>query len=191
MSESQAATETEELSFDDLLVRVGGLVEEIEQQAGEDVQALVFELLDLLEAYHREGVTRLAMSVPPEALESAHEDPLVAHLLETYLGDEAEDSAPDAVVDEAIEEIRPYVHSHGGEMEVLSIDGGVVTLRLMGSCDGCPSSSATLTQGVESILRDRWPGFRELRVEGQDEEEAGHSHDSGEQLLQIQSLRRD
>lgn len=190
MSEMAQDVHEEELSFEDLIVRVGVLVEELEGHPDEQVRDKVFELLDLMEAYHREGVTRLAMAVPPEALEAAHEDPMVSHLLEAYLGHEASDDEPDEVVEDALEEIRPYVHSHGGEMEVLSVDDGVVTLKLMGSCDGCPSSSATLTQGVESILKDRWPGFRELRVEGEDPHAHQNGGGDGEQLLQIQSLRR-
>jgi Fe-S cluster biogenesis protein NfuA len=70
-------------------------------------------------------------------------------------------------------------------MELVGVDGGVVTLKLMGSCHGCPSSSVTLTQGVEKILRDNWPEFRELRVEGAIE----HRHE-GPALIQIQSLKK-
>lgn len=175
----------EELPVEQLLERVAGLLETIEDLPAE-VRDPALELLDYLEAWHREGLTRLAMSMPPEALDAAREDPVVAHLLDTYLGEDEDGEDPAALVEEALEEIRPYVHSHGGEMEVVDIDlqGGVVTLSLLGSCDGCPSSAVTLTQGVEQILRERWPGFRELRVDGEGETARPP------QLLQIQSLQR-
>lgn len=183
-------TEREELTFEELMERVGELVDHLESELAEDDRDRVFELLDHLEAFHREGITRMAMAMPPDALDAVHEDPLVSHLLEAYLGEEAADEDPQALVEEALDEIRPYVHSHGGEMELVALREGIVTLRLMGACDGCPASSATLTQGVESTLRERWPGFRRLRVESDVDHDHGHRH-GGEQLLQIQSLKRD
>lgn len=54
------------------------------------------------------------------------------------------------------------VESHGGELEVVSIADGVVRVRMKGTCDGCPSSSATLTFGVEEALKKHWAGFRRL-----------------------------
>jgi Fe-S cluster biogenesis protein NfuA len=161
-------------------MHLAGQLEQLDPAVSEPAM----ELLDHLEAWHREALTRLAMALPPEAMDAVRTDPVVAHLFDTYLGEDVEED-PTGVVAEALEEIRPYVHSHGGEMEVAGVDveSGVVTLSLLGSCDGCPSSSVTLTQGVEAILRERWPGFRRLQVEGADEPTAPP------QLLQIQSLR--
>ncbi|MBW3562826.1 MAG: NifU family protein [Actinobacteria bacterium] len=185
-------TEREELTFEDLMLRVGELVDHLESELDERHRDQMFELLDHLEAFHREGITRMAMAMPPDALDQVHEDPLVSHLLEAYLGEEEASEDPELVVEEALNEIRPYVHSHGGEMELVAVQEGIVTLRLMGACDGCPASSATLTQGVESTLREKWPGFRRLRVESDVDHDHGHDHgQGGEQLLQIQSLKRD
>lgn len=176
---------------------IEALLERAMQLAGElaemdpAVSAPAMELLDHLEAWHREALTRLAMALPAEAMDAVRTDPVVAHLFDTYLGEDEEEDA-DAVVAEALEEIRPYVHSHGGEMEVAAVDvaAGVVTLSLLGSCDGCPSSSVTLTQGVEAILRDRWSGFRRLLVEGADPQDPHGAGPDPAKLLQIQSLRR-
>lgn len=179
-------SEPEELTFDALIERIGVLVEEVERFP-EDVRGLVSELLDLLDAYHREGLARLVAQLPDDLQERLRRDPVVDHLLRLYTGPEedTEDEADvEAVVQEALEEIRPYVHSHGGEIELVSVRDGEVTLRLMGACDGCPSSSITLTHGVEETLRARWPGFRRLRVH----QDAVRR--SSQQLLQIQSLRR-
>ena len=176
--------EREELTFDEILDRMGALVGELER-ADPAIRDRVLELLDYLEAWHREGITRIATAIPPGVLQAAREDPIVAHLLDTYLSED-EEGDPSELIEGALEEIRPYVHSHGGEMEVLAVDGGVVTLKLMGSCHGCPSSMVTLSQGVEAILTERWPGFRELRVE----EDELHRHE-GPELLQIQTLKRE
>jgi len=45
-----------------------------------------------------------------------------------------------------------------------SIVDGVVTVQMLGSCDGCPSSAATLKGGVEEALQRHWPNFRRLEV---------------------------
>lgn len=177
-------TQVQELGIEELLERAMNLMATL-QESQDPIATSALELVDYLEAWHREALTRLAMAMPPQAMDEVRADPVVAHLLDVYLGEDDVDD-PDAVVAEALEEIRPYVHSHGGEMEVASIDvqAGVVTLSLLGSCDGCPSSALTLTQGVEGILRERWPGFTRLQVQGEETPVAPP------QLLQIQSLRR-
>jgi Fe-S cluster biogenesis protein NfuA len=64
------------------------------------------------------------------------------------------------------------IESHGGMITVEEIKDGVVRLQMMGSCDGCPSSAATLTGGLEEALRRHWPNFRRLEVIEPDAEEA-------------------
>ena len=140
-----------------------------------------------VDAFHREAIGRVAGLLPLETLGSLREDPVIERLLETYVDEEEEPEDLAATLEDALDEIRPYLHSHGGEMEVLDVSEGVVRLRLMGSCDGCPSSTLTLTQGVEKILRERWPSFRGIEVEGAEEEETPKQ----QKLLSIQSMRRE
>src|ERR1700749_2027316 len=52
-------------------------------------------------------------------------------------------------VSEALDRVRPYLGSHGGDVDLLEIDGGVVRLAFKGSCKSCPSSAVTLELGVE------------------------------------------
>ena len=60
--------------------------------------------------------------------------------------------------------MRPYLGSHGGDVELLGVtDDGVVRLRLLGSCDGCPSSSVTLKLAVRA--RSRRPHRRSAAIE--------------------------
>lgn len=60
------------------------------------------------------------------------------------------------------EKIRPGVQLDGGDIELVRIDGGVVTIRLFGACDGCPMSPVTLRAGVERILRQEVPDIVEV-----------------------------
>lgn len=69
-------------------------------------------------------------------------------------------------VQEALDGVRPYLGSHGGDVELLDVDDGVVRLRLSGSCDGCPSSSMTLQYAVEGAVRQAAPEVAAIQVEG-------------------------
>jgi len=159
--------QVEELEAEEALGRMGMLIEQLQNHPDDQVRAQVFELLDWMEAYHRESIHRLIDLLPPEALEEAQRDPLLLPLLEAYdvIGGDQEEADPLPLVEAALQQVRPYIHSHGGEMELLSVENGVVSLRLMGSCDGCPSSAITLTEGVEEAIRQRWGGLRRLKVE--------------------------
>ncbi len=61
----------------------------------------------------------------------------------------------------AIEDkIRPGVRLDGGDIELVAISDGVVTIRLFGACDDCPMSPVTLRAGVERILRQEVPEIK-------------------------------
>lgn len=60
--------------------------------------------------------------------------------------------------------VRPAVAQDGGDIIFQSFEDGVVTLHLQGSCSGCPSSTATLKQGIENLLRHYIPEVREVRA---------------------------
>lgn len=63
-------------------------------------------------------------------------------------------------VDAALDEIRPYIHSHAGEVNIVDItDDGVVKLQMVGTCHGCPMSMLTLRLGIERILTEKVPGI--------------------------------
>ena len=62
--------------------------------------------------------------------------------------------------------MRPYLGTHGGDVELLEItDDGVVRLRLLGSCDGCASSSVTLKLAVEGAIEAAAPEVTAIEVE--------------------------
>ena len=65
----------------------------------------------------------------------------------------------------ALEKVRPYLHSHGGDVELLSVSAGVVRLRLQGSCGSCSSSSATLKGAVEDAIYQAAPEVAEIVAE--------------------------
>jgi Fe-S cluster biogenesis protein NfuA/nitrite reductase/ring-hydroxylating ferredoxin subunit len=69
-------------------------------------------------------------------------------------------------VEQALENVRPYLGSHGGDVELVGVSAeGTVRLRLLGTCDGCPSSSVTLTLAVEDAIRAAAPEVTAIEVE--------------------------
>ena len=158
------------MDFDAAVAELDALVETLEREG--DERALM--LLELIDAVHRPALELIAAG--------DHDHPVARALLAMY------DLAPvgDRVqVEEALDEIRPYINSHGGEVELLDVQDGSVHLRLSGSCHGCAGSAMTLRRGIEEVLRERYPGFREVVAH---EPEGGPS--PGPQLLQIEGLKR-
>ena len=93
------------------------------------------------------------------------EDELVAHLLLLH------GLHPVPVrerVRGALDEVRPYLVAHGGGVELLGVDDGVVRLRLEGACNGCPSSALTLKLAVEEAIARAAPDVERIEAEGAD-----------------------
>ena len=67
-------------------------------------------------------------------------------------------------VKQAIEKIRPYLQRDGGDIELVSVDGSVVKVRLRGACAGCPMSQMTLKSVVEQTLKKEVPGIERVET---------------------------
>ena len=52
-----------------------------------------------------------------------------------------------------LEELRAALQSHGGDLELVGVEGKNVKLRLQGACTGCPHAQVTIKQGIERALR--------------------------------------
>jgi Fe-S cluster biogenesis protein NfuA len=56
-----------------------------------------------------------------------------------------------------IDKIRPMLQKDGGDVELVSVEGGVVKVRLQGACKGCPMSQMTLKNGIERFIKKELP----------------------------------
>ena len=162
-------TDDDGLPYEQVLGRIAELAEDLTAHPDREVAERVGELLDWVDAFHREGLGRLVEMVRAWRgeifLETAAGDEIVGTLLTAYgLGEGSAPEVAEEAVTAALEEVRPLIESHGGSLEVESVVDGVVRVRMLGTCDGCPSSSATLTYGVEAALREHWPHFRRLEI---------------------------
>ncbi len=89
-------------------------------------------------------------------------------------------------VEQALESVRPYLGSHGGDVELLEVsEEGVVRLRLLGTCDGCPSSSVTLKLAVEGAIESAAPEISTIQVETPEDDGA----DVSGPLISVDALR--
>jgi Fe-S cluster biogenesis protein NfuA len=64
-----------------------------------------------------------------------------------------------------IEEIRPHLQADGGDIALVDVtDEGVVRVRLLGACSGCPGAMMTLKMGVERMLKEKVPGVESVEA---------------------------
>jgi Fe-S cluster biogenesis protein NfuA/nitrite reductase/ring-hydroxylating ferredoxin subunit len=95
--------------------------------------------------------------------ESLAADELVAHLLLLH---GLHPVPVEQRVRAALEGVRPYLESHGGNVELLGVEEGVARLRLEGSCSGCPSSAMTLKLAIEKAIHEAAPDVDEVVADG-------------------------
>jgi Fe-S cluster biogenesis protein NfuA/nitrite reductase/ring-hydroxylating ferredoxin subunit len=69
-------------------------------------------------------------------------------------------------VRQALDRVRPYLASHGGDVELIEVAEDSIRLRLEGSCDGCPSSAMTLKYAIEQSIAENAPDVAAIQVEG-------------------------
>jgi len=146
------------------------------------------ELVRLTADLYGTGIRRIldivydAGRLDDEVLETLAADELVASLLIVH-GLHPYDVT--TRVERALESVRPYLGSHGGDVELLEVsEDGVVRLRLLGSCDGCPSSSVTLKLAVEGAIETAAPEITSIEVE-----DAAAAPATSEGLISVDSLR--
>lgn len=163
-------SDEDQLSYRGAWEHIAELADDLANHPDSKVSERVLELLDWVDAVHRDGLGRMIEMTRAWRgeifLESLARDEIVGTMLNAYgLGEgldlEAEEEMKKAV-DAALAEISPLVESHGGSIEIVSIVDGVVSVKMHGTCNGCASSSATLTYGLEAALKTHWPSFRRL-----------------------------
>jgi len=65
-------------------------------------------------------------------------------------------------IEKVLEEIKPYLQADGGDVELVSIEDGVVKVRFLGGCSGCPLTDITLKTGIERYLKEKLPEVKEV-----------------------------
>jgi Fe-S cluster biogenesis protein NfuA/nitrite reductase/ring-hydroxylating ferredoxin subunit len=150
------------------VARMETLLEEIETLSDPNARSKAAEVVGILLDLYGEGLARMMEQVAKggeseRTFEAFAEDELVSHLLLLH-GLHPLDIQTRVV--RALEEVRPYMQSHGGNVELLGVEGGVARVRLEGSCDGCPSSTVTLKLAIEEAIMKAAPDLERVEAEG-------------------------
>jgi Fe-S cluster biogenesis protein NfuA len=140
--------------------RIEALLDDVERLGDPAARATATELVQALLDMYGEGLRRIADRVDMRELAG---DELVCHLL--LLHGLHPVPVQERVVG-ALDEMRPYLDAHGGDVRLLGVEDGVVRLQLQGSCSGCPSSAVTLRHGIEEAIYRAAPDIE--RVEAED-----------------------
>ena len=128
--------------------------------AHERAEQLVREVTDLYGA-GLERMMQIAVAANPELAEAFTGDDLVASLLLVH---GLHPHTVERRIADALDSVRPYLGSHGGDVHLLEVDGDVVRLRFSGSCKSCPSSAVTLELAVEDAVRAAAPEIVSIEV---------------------------
>jgi Fe-S cluster biogenesis protein NfuA len=154
--------------FQARLQRLDGLLRDLEHQADPAARTAFQEVLQTVLDLHGAGLERLLGQVADAGetgravLDFCARDEVVGGMLLLH-GLHPLDV--EGRVRQALDSVRPYLRSHGGNVEVLDIQDGVVRLRLQGSCNGCSSSAATVKQTIEEAIFGRAPEVTAVEVE--------------------------
>lgn len=148
-------------------------IEELVAELGESAD----ELVRLLMRLYGEGLSKIVELLSPEQVRRLAEDGLVGSLL--ILHELHPDSTEERVL-RALDQVRPYLGSHAGGVELIGLEpDGVARLKLHGTCEGCPSSAVTVKLAIERAILDAAPEVAGVEVENLEPE-------PGPKLLQIQ-----
>ena len=128
--------------------------------ARERAEQLVREVTDLYGA-GLERMMHVAVAANPELAEAFTRDDLVASLLLVH---GLHPHSVERRISDALDTVRPYLGSHGGDVSLLEVDDDIVRLRFSGSCKTCPSSAVTLELAVEDAVRAAAPEISSIEV---------------------------
>ncbi|HWD18264.1 MAG TPA: NifU family protein [Verrucomicrobiae bacterium] len=149
--------------------RLQELIEQIQAQPNPAARALLQECLQTLLAFYGEGLERILQQVQASGAEGKK-------ILDRLLRDPAANALliihglhPQGLEERlhgALEKVRPYMQSHGGNIELLGFENDVARVKLEGTCKTCPSSTITLELAVRKAVEEACPDLLGFEVEG-------------------------
>jgi Fe-S cluster biogenesis protein NfuA/nitrite reductase/ring-hydroxylating ferredoxin subunit len=163
-----AATSTDH-DQGELLLRLQDLQAQLDAAGDSPTRRVAEELLATIMGLYGEGLQRIVATLMDAGEEGERlavalaDDELVASLLMIH---DVHPVSLEQRVHDALERVRPYMESHGGNVELLTLEDGVATLKLQGSCSDCAASAMTLELAIKQALEETAPDLEGLEVEG-------------------------
>ena len=155
------------IPLQELLRYLDDLVAAFQEHPDPETREAVMELLRATDTLHWQAFRRLATFLAERGAdhllaEAAQSDRLIYTVLSLY--DVLPDEVVVAQVEAALDRVRPYIESHGGQIKVRAVEQGVVHLEMGGACSGCAGVQYTLERGVHQALAEGFPSFEEIVV---------------------------
>jgi Fe-S cluster biogenesis protein NfuA/nitrite reductase/ring-hydroxylating ferredoxin subunit len=161
---------------DQLVQRIQELQERLEATGDPATREVADQLVSAVVQMYGAGLERIvellagAETDRRQIADALSQDELVSTLLLIH------DLHPVPLADRvgaALDSVRPYMESHGGNVELLSIEDGVATIHLRGSCSDCSASAVTLELAIKQALEEAAPDLEGLEVHGVAPQTAG------------------
>lgn len=155
--------------FQSRLQRLDALLCEVEESADPAAAGRTREIVQAVLDLHGTGLERIlghieaAGDAGASIVDACARDEVVGGLLLLH------SLHPDDLetrIRRALEQVRPALRSHGGNVELLALRDGIVHLRLEGNCHGCPSSAATMKMTIEEAIFANAPEVASIEVQG-------------------------
>jgi Fe-S cluster biogenesis protein NfuA/nitrite reductase/ring-hydroxylating ferredoxin subunit len=163
------------------VVRVEEHLERLEALPDATAREIALDTVQALLELYGEGLERIVDAVGPQQTQVLADDELVEHLLLLH---GVHPVSVEQRVRDALEGVRPYLGSHGGDVELLAVEDGVAHVRMQGSCEGCPASAMTLKLAIEDAVLKAAPDVDRVEAAG-----GGDVAPAASPLLQIEVVR--
>ena len=173
--------------------RIQEIVGQIDAMQNPAARALMQECMESVLGFYGDGVARMLEVVKrsgiggQKAYDDLIHDKIVSGLLLIH-GLHPLDL--EARLRESLNKVRPYMESHGGNVELLSLENDFARLRLQGSCKTCPSSAVTLELAVRHAIEEACPDLAGFEVEGATAAETARQSYARAEWVEIESARQ-
>src|SRR5580704_13916306 len=149
--------------------RIQQLLEQIEALPSPSTRELVHEFMEATLAFYGQGLGRMLQVVSESGPQGAKayqrliNDKVVRGLLLIH---DLHPADLESRLREALDHVRPYLQSHGGNVELISLTSERASLRLQGTCKSCASSAVTLELAIRHAIEEACPDLAGFEVDG-------------------------
>jgi Fe-S cluster biogenesis protein NfuA/nitrite reductase/ring-hydroxylating ferredoxin subunit len=149
--------------------RIQQLLEEIEALPTPSTRELIHEFMEATLAFYGQGLGRILQVVSesgaegPKVYQHLVNDKVVRGLLLIH---DLHPADLETRLRDALNQVRPYLQSHGGNVELISLTDQSARLRLQGTCKSCASSAVTLELAIRNAIEEACPDLAGFEVEG-------------------------
>lgn len=168
--DSGGAVESQPTRRTDLVQQVQEVIARVEEYPDPAARQLIHGCLQSVLALYGQGLARIV-----ELVGNGSTDQIIGRFLDDELirglllihGLHPQDLQ--TRVNGALDKVRPYLQTHGGNVELVSLEDDIARLRLLGACKGCPSSTLTMQNAIRRAMEEACPDLAGLELDGEEE----------------------